>query len=213
MRICRALGHIRWTLLPALMLLALAIPARAVPCDGYRLDLAMLPARDVRVIIAADEAWRHTYGDGAEARAKQLLADVNRILEAAGIKLSMASYQSWSSTVHADSMSSMLRHLESAVPAPPGQLVIGLTGRQTSRVDGLAHVGHIHLVARLHPDKPQLDGLVIAHEIGHVLGADHHDCEHDYRCVMAPEGFASPVRWCEHHVLEMQLGVARLFAE
>ena len=101
-------------------------------------------------------------------------------------------------------------HIFTTSPATPGQLVIGLTGRQVSRVDGLAHVGHIHLLARPHPGQPQFDSLVVAHEIGHLLGADHHECEHDYDCVMAPKGFSFPPRWCEHHILEMQLGAAQL---
>ncbi len=213
MRICKALARRRWVLLLALLLVLPAIPARAVPCDDYRLDAGALGTRSVEVVLATDEAWRQTYGDEAQARARQLLVDVNHILEPTGVALSVADFQSWLSVDHAQSMSRMLSHLDSSVPAQPGQFVIGLTGRQISRVDGIAHVDHIHLVARLHPGKPQLDGLVVAHEIGHLLGAEHHKCDHDYQCVMAPKGFSSPPRWCEHHILEMQLGAASLEAE
>ncbi len=210
MRIFIALARRRWVLLLALLLALPAIPARAIPCDDYGLDLALLPQRELPVVIAVDEAWRETYGEGAEARASQLLVDANSILELAGIGLSVADYRNWSSEGNSGSMSQLLGHLDDTVPAMPGQLVIGLTGRQVSREDGLAHVGHIHLVARPHPDMPYLDGLVVAHEIGHLLGADHHECDHDYQCVMAPKGFSSPPRWCEHHILEMQLGAAQL---
>ncbi len=58
-----------------------------------------------------------------------------------------------------------------------------------------------------------MDALVVAHEIGHLLGAKHHACDHDYTCVMAPKGFGLTARWCGHHVLEMRLGAASLFAE
>ena len=210
MRIFMALAQRRWVLLLALLLALPAIPARAVPCDGPRLAAGSMPTRSVEVVLATDEAWQQTYSAGAEARARQLLVDANSILEPAGIALSIAEYRSWSTEGNGGSMSQLLGHLDDTVPATPGQLVIGLTARQVSRVDGLAHVGHIHLLARSHPGEPQLDSLVVAHEIGHLLGADHHECEHDYDCVMAPKGFSFPPRWCELHILEMQLGAAQL---
>ncbi len=213
MRVIMALARRRWVFLLALLLMLSAIPARAVPCDDYGLDLALLPQRELPVVIAVDEAWRETYGEGAEARASQLLVDANSILEPTGIHLSVAEYRNWSSEGNSGSMSQLLGHLDDTVPAMPGQLVIGLTTRQVSRVDGLAHIGHIHLLARSHPGQPQFDSLVVAHEIGHLLGADHHECDHDYQCVMAPKGFSSPPRWCEHHILEMQVGAARLLAK
>ncbi len=213
MRIFMAVARRRWVLLVALLLVLPAIPARAVPCEDYQFDLGTIPARELRVVIAVDESWQQTYGAGAEARASQLLTDVNRILEPAGIALSVADYRSWSSAEYADSMSTMLAHVDDTVSPDPGQLVIGLTGRQISRVDGLAHLDDSHLVARLHPGRPELDGLVVAHEIGHLLGAHHHECDHDSVCVMAPKGFSSPPTWCSHHILEMQLGAARLLAE
>ena len=154
MRIYGGRARKRWVLLLALLFALPAIPARAVPCDDYLLDLTRLPQRDLRVAIAVDEVWRQTYGDVAEARASQLLVDVNYVLEPVGIGLSVADYRVWSSERNGGSMSQLLAHLDDTVPAMPGQFVIGLTGRQVSRVDGLAHVGHIHLLARLHPGRP-----------------------------------------------------------
>ncbi len=199
--------------LVALILALPLIPAQAVPCDAYRLDTASLPRREFQVVVATDEAWQEAYGFGAEAAARQLIAKVNRILEPTGIGLAVADYLTWVVQDSEPSMSRMLKHLDSSVPAQPGQFVVGLTGRQLSRVDGIAHVGHVHLVARRHPSQPRSDGMVVAHEIGHLLGAEHHACDHDYRCVMAPKGVSLPGRWCEHHVLEVQLGAARLLAE
>ncbi len=194
----------RTGVLLATIILALpAIPAQAVPCDAYRLDIASLPRQELAIVVAMDEAWQQAYGVEAEATARQLIAATNRVLEPTGIRLAVTDYLTWAGQEGGPSMSGMLEHLESSVPARPDQFVIGLTGRQISRVDGIAHVGHIHLVARRHPDRPSYDGLVVAHEIGHLLGAKHHDCDHDYRCVMAPKGFGLPARWCAHHLLEL----------
>ncbi len=215
MRFRKLLGpRFRALVLVAALILALpAIPAQAVPCDSYRIDLSSLPRRQFQVTVAADDAWQQAYGDSAKATARQLIAEVNRILEPTGVGLVLADYVTWMNQDSAPSMSQMLKHLDATVPAQPRQFVIGLTGRQISSVDGIAHVGHVHLVARRHPGQQPSDALVIAHETGHLLGAKHHKCDHDYQCLMAPKGFGLPARWCEHHVLEMQLGAAHMLAE
>lgn len=215
MRYRRVLGRriLGLGLLAPLILALPLMPVRAVPCDGYALDEAALIRRFIRVVVVADQAWQEAYGGLAETRARQLITEADRILESSGIDLRMTDYGTWATRGAEHSMSEMLKGLESAVPAQPGELVLGLTGRQISRVDGIAHVRHVHLVARRHPDRPQYDALVLAHEIGHLLGAEHHDCDHAYRCVMAPKGFGLPARWCGHHVLEIQRHAAHLSAQ
>ncbi len=195
-------------LIVVLILAVSLIPAQAYPCDAFPAANTAPVNHEMPVVVAADESWRQAYGVRAEAASRDLIADVNSILQPTGIRLTVADYVTWRSQPNENSMSEMLAHLDDAVPSQPGEFVIGLTGEQISRVDGIAHIGHVHIVARRHPDQPQLDGIVVAHEIGHLLGADHHECDHDYRCIMAPKGFAQPARWCAGHVLEMQIGAA-----
>ncbi len=211
----KLLGH-RSRILALLAAAILVLPvmsAQALPCDAYRIDAESLPRHEFWVITATDEAWQQAYGMRADAAARRLIAEVNRILEPTNISLVHTDYVTWTSEGGEPSMSGMLKHLDSSVPAQPGQFVIGLTGRRLSRIDGIAHVGHVHLVVRRHTGQPQFDAWVVAHEIGHLLSAEHHECDHDYRCVMAPKGYPLPARWCAHHLLEIQLGAARLLAD
>jgi hypothetical protein len=208
-------GH-KWRILALLAMLSLALPltaAEAVPCDAYHGDGAHLARYRLRVVVAADEEWQRAHGAGAEFAAHQLVREADRILEPTGVDLAFVEYRTWAPAGNGGPMIRLLNQLESSVPAGPGYLVIGLTGRRVSRVDGIARMGHSHLVARDHPVQPEYDALVVAHEIGHLMGAKHHHCHHNYLCVMTPKGFELPSRWCAHHVQEIQLYSARLLAE
>lgn len=197
-------------ILVALIVAMPLIPAGAQPCDSSSVAVTPIAYLEIPAVVAADESWRQAYGIRAEGTASALIADVNSILAPTGIRLALADYVIWESQPSERSMSGLLAHLDESIPARGGEFVIGLTSERLSSVDGIAHTGHVHIVARRHPDNPQLDGLVVAHEIGHLLGADHHECDHGYRCVMTPKGFELPARWCDHHVLEMQAGAAAM---
>ncbi len=189
------------------------MPARAVSCHAEPVTAAAASRWDIPVVVATDDAWQEAYGGEGERAADRVIDDVNDILQPTGVNLAIAGHVGWAGSGANESMAEMLEQLEDSSPAQPGRLVIGLTGRQLSRVDGVARVGESHLVARLHQNRPRSDGPVVAHEVGHVLGAEHDECRHEFQCVMAPKGPLQPAHWCTHQLLQVQAGAGRLLAE
>ncbi len=209
MRVSKLLGSrsraaILLAFVPALALM----PVRAQPCNAYWLDPTSVPHLEVPVVVASDDSWRLAHAANVDSAALDLIGEANDILRPAGVSLTVVGHVAWASGDGQRTMSGMLDHLDASVPARPGQIVVGLTNRHVSRVDGIAHVGHVHMVARSHPAAPAYDSVVVAHEVGHLLGAGHHVCDHAYRCVMAAKGLELPARWCGHHVVEMHDGAA-----
>ncbi len=115
MRARKLLGS-RWltaTLLATLIIALPAMPAAAVPCDAYRFDTTSLPRHEVPVVVATDEAWQQASDASADATARQLIADVNAILQPTGVRLVIADHVAWMSRASDLSMSGALEHLDS----------------------------------------------------------------------------------------------------
>ena len=158
----------------------------------------------VDITVAVDEEWTEIFGSEAEQRAARVVEVAAANLRPAGLHLRLAEVTEWTSADEAETIHPLLRDVEEAVPIDGQGLVVALTaGSYEGNVDGLAHARHPHVLVRHHAGSPERDAYVLTHEIGHILGLDHHACE-DALCFMADHGYDPDEHWCPEHLELLQ---------
>ncbi len=209
-------------LLPAAGLAAAAVAARAasawMPSEDSTASLvcgqALSPSeRDrvfvvdsTRIVVAMDEEWRTELGAGSEPAARQMIVDAASLFRGVHIHLLAVRTIEWDSPDELDSVRALLAAAEASIPLDGVDIAVVLTAQavETSR-DGDARIGDRYAIVARHPDRPERDAMVLAHELSHLFGA-HHGCdlpEHDG--LMASQGFSEPELLCPctRRVLEM----------
>ena len=156
------------------------------------------------VTIVLDEEW-HAYGaDVATAQLGDVMERVRDLFLPAGIEVEWAAVMGWHSRNDRGLLRDLLGDLIASHVATETDLVVALVGQQGPGPDGLAQRLGRHITVRHHTVHPERDAMVIAHEIGHILGADHHDCR-GHRCLMEPTGFEHSEEWCPGHLRILRL--------
>jgi hypothetical protein len=159
------------------------------------------PAR-LAVDVAVDEEFVEQAGDGWEAHVNELLAEANALLGPVGLSLAAESIQRWRSDDAVNRISAQLISAENQSDRVPSNLFLAFTGQQTGNRDGYMWESETRAIARFYPERRQRTASVIAHEIGHLLGARHHQDDEECTeqgCIMDQSGFVHATRWCEHH--------------
>jgi hypothetical protein len=107
-----------------------------------------------------------------------------------GIRFTVRTVEPWPSEETTSLTSIMLDRLQQRVPLAEQDLVIGFTGQRINRYRGRGRVDRIgncreglgnYVVALVskpfrYPgddDRPELDVLLLVHELGHIFGAEH----------------------------------------
>ena len=158
----------------------------------------------IRIRLMADDAFVTTFGSDWKDDAQRVLARATPLLGQVSIGLDIVAIEEWHPTTSA-SLADMLAELVFSSSRPSDAVVIALTARNPSEIphyDGWTSARAPAAIIKVWNPMRDEVGALITHEIGHVLGAGHHEGGHvctEGGCLMDPIGFSHGYRWCEHH--------------
>ncbi|MEE9325313.1 MAG: M12 family metallo-peptidase [Dehalococcoidia bacterium] len=166
--------------------------------------------------VAVDEDFVNQIGDGWETQAHRMVEEANAFLSEVDLNIRVASIQQWHSDGTQDSMAGHLSSAEEQIQRAPGHLLLAITCQDTGKTDGLAQKSMSRIIVRFYHECPKCNSVLIAHEVGHLLGAGHHENEEECTeegCIMDHRGYAHTT-WCQHHKQLIRENIAeRLVAQ
>ncbi|MBI1885113.1 MAG: hypothetical protein HYS09_02160 [Chloroflexi bacterium] len=153
----------------------------------------------IDVAVVVDEEWVRWYGAEGQHEAAAVLRRADGMFEPADIHLRLAGYQVWKSPAGGDSFSDLM-HQFAASHSPGGaDMVVALTAQYRGQEGGVAGRDRRHVMVKHHPYRLDRDAFVLAPEVGHALGLDHHRCPHRY-CIMSDHAYDRREHWCPDHL-------------
>lgn len=160
----------------------------------------------VRVVLVTDEEWRATVGQLGMA-ARHVVFDAASLFRGMSIHLLAVRSVDWVSPADATTIRDIWLAAREAVALTEGDedVVVVLSAQRRSTIqDGYANVGGRYVAVAHHPDHPERDAFVLAHEISHLFGANH-GCDVAGRVgLMAAQGFDHDlVCPCTRRILEL----------
>lgn len=165
-----------------------------------------VPLRDsVRVVLVTDEEWRDTVGDPAASTARRVVLDAAGLFRGLGIHLLTVRTIPWTSPDEGATIRDTWQAAQRDVALEGEDIVIVMSAQPRSTAqDGYAQVGGEYVAVAHHPQHPERDALVLAHEISHLFGA-HHGCDVEGReGLMTAEGFDQDLLCpCTRRILEL----------
>ncbi len=168
-------------------------------------DVGMPLAESARVVLVTDEEWRQVAAGRHPFEARRVLLEAVGLFRGMSIHLLPVRVVDWVSPDEARTIDDVWAAARETVPLGDADIVVVLSAQEhTTARDGYAKVGGRYVVVAHHPDQPDHDALVLAHEISHLFGA-HHGCDVPGReGLMAPNGFDHDLICpCTRRVLEL----------
>ncbi len=132
--------------------------------------------RTLKLRLALDPRYAQEW-PAWEGRLRQTLACVNQLYRASGIDFAFHEVQPWDPGAQRHDLRALLRRLQHDLPPDLQSLVVGLAVWEERRIYARAggEIGLSQAGACVLPAWPRIenDCLTLAHELGHLLGAEH----------------------------------------
>lgn len=160
------------------------------------------PIAYVNVDIAVDDDFVTLTGSGWRQAVPMLVEGANDLLAAVDLRLKVNEIRQWRSDDAVDAISEHLATAERQIQSTPGHLFLAIIRRNNLRYDGWARRSESAAIVEFYPGDPLVTHSLIAHEVGHLLGAKHHEDDEDCTgdgCLMEQKGYDRLETWCEHH--------------
>lgn len=154
------------------------------------------------VEVAIDEEFVIQVGDDWETEVYRMVEEGDSLLKEVGLELKVVSIQRWRSDNEEDSIEALLNSVELQIKRDPRHLLLAITCQDTAKYDGWAQPSKSQAIVKCSPKKAESKELLIAHEVGHLLGARHHEDEEECTedgCIMGHVGPGYFTNWCQHH--------------
>ena len=152
--------------------------------------------------IVVDEEFVKDAGGLWKEEVYRQVAGANRLLGEVSVRLGVSSRQTWLSDDAVPYASVLLDLSIEQVAHRRGDVLMVFSGQTAGRYDGYSRGRASAILVSLNQRDPRLTRSLIAHEIGHLLGAEHHEDDeecHEDGCIMDKRGYVHATEWCDHH--------------
>jgi hypothetical protein len=176
-----------------------------VPTEHLQFRFEPRPSVSAQFVIdlAFDEEFRAIVGDGWQNEAHEMIDSADQLLGQIGISVEVGSVQPWWSDDASMDAPRLLAEASRQVSRDSGHAFLAVTGQAAKPLDGWSRRLRTSAITRYYKYDRAMTSALIAHEMGHVLGAIHHEdgyiCE-EGACIMNAAGFARSDFWCDEHV-------------
>jgi hypothetical protein len=138
-----------------------------------------VPAQFV-IDLALDEEFRAIVGEGWEDEVHEMINSADQLLGQIGISVEVGSVNSWwSDDVNMDAPT-LLAEASRQVSRDSGHAFLAVTGQAAKPLDGWSRRLRTSAITRYYRYDQTMTAALIAHEVGHVLGAHLRDGGLDY---------------------------------